>query len=171
MTEVRRARTGDAAGIAAIEVETWRSTYAGILPDRTLVGMSVERKAQQWACELRDGGVWVWEDGRLDLLGFGHCGPARLPATGCEGEVTTLYVHPDAQGRGIGRALVRAMFADLRGHGMDSAVVWVLEGNPSRFFYARMGGQLRWRRPIGVGGREVPALGFCWMDLAAALAG
>jgi ribosomal protein S18 acetylase RimI-like enzyme len=169
MAGVRRARRGDEVGIAAIEVETWRVAYAGVLPDRTLVGMSVRRKAWLWAQELSHGadGVWVWESGRSQLLGFGHCCVSRMPDLACDGEVTTLYVHPDAQDQGIGRALLLAMFADLRGQGMRSALVWVLEDNPARFFYERMGGKLAWRRPIQMGGGQVQALGYYWNDLEA----
>lgn len=162
---------GDAAAIAAIEVETWRATYAGTLADATLVGMSAGRKARRWACELRHGsdGVWLWEDERPNVLGFGHCGRQRMRSLAYEGEITMLYVLPDAQGQGIGRNLVLAMFTDLRRRGMRSALVWVLEANPSRFFYSRLGGKLALHRLIDVDGRQVPALGYGWDDLDAAL--
>ena len=39
---------GDARGIARVHVETWRSAYAGILPDRVIVQMSVDDKAAAW---------------------------------------------------------------------------------------------------------------------------
>ena len=34
MTVIRPARAADAAAIGRIHVETWRDTYAGMLPDR-----------------------------------------------------------------------------------------------------------------------------------------
>ena len=40
MTEIRRARPSDARPIAQVHVAAWRSTYAGILPDRSLTGLS-----------------------------------------------------------------------------------------------------------------------------------
>jgi GNAT superfamily N-acetyltransferase len=166
---IRRARIGDAAAIAAIEVETWRATYAGILADATLVGMSVARKTRQWTYELRHGlrGVWVWEDEDARLLGFGHCGRQRLRSLAHDGEITMLYVLPDAQGQGIGRQLLVAMLADLRRRGMRSALVWVLEANPARFFYQHQGGRLALRRLIDVDGRPVAALAYGWSDLDA----
>lgn len=171
MAGVRRARMGDAAAIAAIEVETWRTTYAGMLADATLVGMSPARKARQWASQLRNGpgGVWVWEDEEAGLLGFGHCGRQRIRTLAYDGEITMLYVRPDAQGQGIGRRLLVAMLADLKRRGMRSALVWVLEANPSRFFYGRLGGRLAARRLIDVGGCEVAAVAYGWPDLAATL--
>ena len=44
MDVVRPARLEDARAIARIEVETWRSTYAGMLPDRVLLNMSERRQ-------------------------------------------------------------------------------------------------------------------------------
>ena len=46
--QIRRARRTDARAIAQIQVETWRSAYAGILPDRVMVDMSVDSKASYW---------------------------------------------------------------------------------------------------------------------------
>jgi len=172
MAGIRLARIEDAAAIAAIEVETWRTTYAGMLADATLVGLSVERKTWQWASELRrrgSGTVWVWEDDDGTLLGFGECGRQRLPSLPYEGEIAALYVLPDAQGRGIGRQLMLAMFSDLRRQGLRSALVWVLAANPSRYFYERMGGKSVLRRRIAVGGHPVEATGYGWIDVAATL--
>lgn len=158
--------------MAAIEIETWRATYAGILADDTLIGLSLTRTTRDWANELRHGanGAWVWQDSDLALLGFGHCGRQRLRAVPFAGEITMLYVLPDAQGQGIGRALLRAMFGELKLQGIDQALVWVLEANPSRFFYERMGGRLALHRLIHFGGQPIAALGYGWSDLGAALA-
>ena len=171
MAGVRQAGPGDAAAIGAIEVETWRATYAGTLADSTLVGMSAERSARRWAGDLRRGGhgLWVWQDDRSGVLGFGHCGRQREPALACDGEITMLYVLPDAQGQGIGRDLMRAMFADLAGHGVGSALVWVLRDNPARFFYGHLGGRLALHRRITVGGRPVEVLGYVWSPLIGAV--
>ncbi len=167
MPGIRQAHLGDAAIIAAIEVETWRATYAGTLADTLLLGMSAEGKARQWAGQLRHGteGVWVWENEDRGVLGFGHCGRQRMRSLAYAGEITMLYVWPDAQEQGIGRSLVLAMFSDLRVRGMASALVWVLAANPSRFFYARLGGKLVAHRPIEMAACQVEALGYGWSDL------
>jgi GNAT superfamily N-acetyltransferase len=165
---IRQADPGDAAAIAAIEVEAWRATYPGMLPDGALIRMSTLRKTRQWACELRNGpdGVWVWQDEGAGVLGFGHCGRQRIPSLPFQGEITMLYVLPDAQGQGIGRRLLSTMLADLRRRGMGSALVWVLAANPARFFYARLGGRLVLRRMIEVDGTPVEAMGYGWAGFA-----
>ncbi len=173
MSVIRQARLGDARAIGRIEVETWRTTYAGMLPDRVLLGMSEQRQAGSWASFLRHrpGDVYVAEaegaGGRL--LGFGNCGPQRDPAFAFAGEVYTLYVLPDAQGGGLGRQLLLALFARLLDGGHRSALVWVVRANPARFFYERLGGKLALQRPIPVGGRPIDAMGYGWTDLGAVL--
>ncbi len=168
MSSIRQARLQDARTIGRIEVETWRATYAGMLPDRVLLGMSLERQTASWAGFLRHrpGDVFVAQsggDGRL--LGFGNCGPQRERGFGFAGEVYTLYVAPEAQGAGLGRQLLLTLFARLVHCGHRSALVWVVRANPSRFFYERLGGKLVMTRPIPVGGVPVESLGYGWRDL------
>lgn len=166
MIGVRPARSDDARDIARIEVETWQTTYAGMLTDHALVGMSVTRQGHLWARVLRPGhGVWVWEEEPHGLLGFGHCGRHRSPSLGFDGEIYMLYVLPDAQGRGIGRQLLLAMFDSLRDSGCRAALVWVVRANPSRFFYERMGGKLVQQQQMPFGGKDVDVLGYGWNDL------
>jgi ribosomal protein S18 acetylase RimI-like enzyme len=166
---IRQARLGDARQIGRIEVETWRTTYAGMLPDRVLLGMSEQRQTASWAGFLRHrpGDVFVAESGGADplLLGFGNCGPQRTERFGFAGEVYTLYVAPEAQGRGLGRGLLLALFARLLHCGHGSALIWVVRANPSRFFYERLGGKQVLHRQIPLGGQPVEAIGYGWSDL------
>ena len=169
MTVVRQARLGDARDIGRIEVETWRTTYAGMLPDRVLLGMSEHRQTASWAGFLRHrpGDVFVAEDGGPDhrLLGFGNCGPQRTTRFDYAGEVYTLYVAPEAQGSGLGRQLLLSLFTRLVHCGHGSALIWVVRANPSRFFYERLGGKLVLHRQIPLGGEPVEAVGYGWRDL------
>jgi len=164
---VRPARGEDAAAIARVEVETWRATYPGILPDRVLVGMSLERQRGSWAglIRYRPGDVLVAEREDWGLVGFGNCGAQRDTNLPFDGEVFTLYVAPEAQNQGIGRDLLRAMFARLLEKGRGSALIWVISANPSRFFYERQGGKRALFRKIRVGGELVDAIAYAWPDL------
>jgi GNAT superfamily N-acetyltransferase len=170
---IRQARLGDARAIGGIEVETWRSTYAGMLPDRVLLGMSDQRQTASWAGFLRHrpGDVYVAESGApaARLMGFGNCGKQRDAAFGFAGEVYTLYVAPAWQGTGLGRQLLLALFARLVHCGHRSALIWVVRANPARFFYERMGGKLVLHRSIRLGGEPVEAVGYGWRDLGALL--
>jgi ribosomal protein S18 acetylase RimI-like enzyme len=168
---VRPARPGDAHGIARLDVETWRTTYAGVLSTTYLVGLSERRREAGWRGviqrEPRD--VRVAVDLTDAILGFGTCGPNRGDPV-YTGEVFTLYVAPDWQNQGIGRRLLIALFRRLVGTGRRSAILWVLRDNPSRFFYERLGARQVSRKPIAVGGIAIEAIAYGWPDLPGFLA-
>jgi ribosomal protein S18 acetylase RimI-like enzyme len=173
----RQAAPDDVAAIARIEVETWRATYAGMLPDRVLVGMSERRQKGAWSglVRYRPGDVIVVEQGdagpNSGIVGFGNCGAQRDGTLPYAGEIFTLYVTPDAQNQGVGRQLIGALFERLRHNGKSSALIWVIRANPARFFYEHLGGKFVLTRRIRIGGELVDAIAYGWPDLAAFLAG
>ena len=85
------------------------------------------------------------------------------------GEVYTLYVQQDHQGRGIGRRLLKRSLRALLGRGYPSALVWVLASNPARFFYQSMAGQRVGSRTEALWGVLVDEAAYGWRDIGAAL--
>ncbi len=172
---LRPARPGDAPAIARVHVETWRAAYAGIVPDAYLVSMTESKQALQWNHSIRRAvapeAVLAAESNDLPggrIVGFGSCGPARgRPGSG---EVFTLYVAPDWQGQGIGRMLLGELFSRLHAGGLGEALVWVLNGNPARFFYEALGGRRIAERKQRFAGVELDEAGYAWSDLGAWLA-
>jgi ribosomal protein S18 acetylase RimI-like enzyme len=168
---IRPARSGDARGIARLDVETWRSTYAGVLSASYLVGLSERRREAGWRSvilrEPRD--VRVAVDPLGAILAFGSCGPNRSDRS-FTGEIFTLYVAPDWQNQGIGRRLLIALFRRLVAAGRHSAILWVLRDNPARFFYERLGARQVSRKALAVGGAAIEALAYGWQDLPGFLA-
>ena len=168
---IRAARPGDARGIARLDVETWRATYAGVLSATYLVALSDRRREIGWRSvilrEPRD--VRVVVDSIGAIVGFGSCGPNRTDRF-FAGEVFTLYIAPDWQNQGIGRRLLFTLFRRLVATGRRSAILWVLRDNPSRFFYERMGGQQVSRKALAVGGAAIEAIAYGWQDLPGFLA-
>lgn len=177
---IRRASPGDARAIARVHVECWRSAYAGILPDRVMVDMSVEDKAVFWRRMVQRAGrrdavlVASLADSaspRSQIVGFASCAAANAGPPDYDGEVQTLYVLPDWQEQGLGRALLCGAFQALKGAGFRAAFVWVLAQNPARFFYEAMGGRRIGERTEALWGAELPEVAYGWPDLEAALAG
>lgn len=171
MPAIKAATVADVSAIARVEVDTWRATYAGVLPDRYLVGMSVRLRAASWLrfVTRRPGDLVVAKNEDGEVVGFGSCGPQREPDLRFAGEVFTLYVSPDLQGEGIGRHLLTAMFSRLVRCGLYSGLLWVLAQNPSRFFYERMGGQTVAHHGIRFAGTDLDAIAFGWPDLASTI--
>lgn len=163
VVDLCKAALDDADAIARIQVETWRTTYAGILPDDLLIRMSEDRQRGMWRRMLRGGEtVLVARDPRAGVIGFGSYGLNRSRRRGFSGEVYTLYVSPDSQGLGIGRGLLHAMFGALTSEGYDSALVWVLAQNPNRFFYEAQGGRRIAERDVTMWGAKVRELAYGW---------
>ena len=93
---------------------------------------------------LFDDRVWVAElDG--EVVGF---------VAYADAEVTWLYVHPDAQSRGAGRALLRTALAHAEGIGVREVETTVLDGGPARPLYESEGFRLRETRTGALVGNE-----------------
>ena len=177
MIAIRRARPADAAAIGAVHVATWRSAYAGVLPDTYLAKLSVVRHAagyEQAIADRRDGhAVFVAVASGPDappgherreggvVIGFASGGRSRRPGL-AEGEIETLYVLDDYRDHGVGRRLMRAVAAHLAAIGCRSAMLWVLEANPTRWFYQRLGGRPVARESIRFAGIELDQMAFAW---------
>jgi len=171
LVSIRPATVGDIGAIAWVDVETWRETYPGMLPERMLVGLTVKERRRSWAEFIlrHPGDVIVAVHAKDGIVGFGSCGALRGAGEAFAGEIFTLYVDPAYQGEGTGRRLLLHLFGRLLRRSLPSALVWVLRDNPSRFFYERLGGKLVAHKPIKVGRVDVEALAYGWRDLAAVL--
>ena len=165
---LREATAMECAAIAHVHVETWRSCYVGLVPDSYLIGMSEEREAVIWRENIgrgRAGSVLVVEHEGSGVVGFGSCGASRYRGMAYAGEIYTLYVLPDWQNRGLGRALVGGLFEELAADGLTSAFLWMLTGNPTRFFYEALGGQVVAERQERFAGTSLDQTAYAWPDL------
>lgn len=165
MISIRAATPGDAGAIARVHVESWRTTYAGIVPDAYLAGLDEALRAQLWR-EWLDGetAVLVAERG-TEVVGFAHAGKIREPVESSDAELYSLYLLRAAQGKGIGLALLTRMADLLVKQGFRSMAVWVLERNRSREFYERNGGRLAVSKVIEIGGARLMEVAYWWPDL------
>ncbi len=159
---MRPAEPTDAAAIARVHVDSWRSGYRGLLDDELLAGISQEERERVWGARLRgEDPRYVCRHADVALLGgvlagFAVAGPDREGhAVTAVGEVSALYVHPDHWRRGVGTALLSSAVEHLRGDGFAQALLWVLATNVhARRFYESQGwvwdGQVRTKRLVGV---------------------
>ena len=138
---VRAATTADADAIADVHVRSWQDAYRSHLPDDYLDALSVTARSRVWRRLLSHSGLprrgaLVLEDGAA-IVGFAHISPSRdADATASTGELTAVYLAPEAWGRGGGRLLVDTALSNLRAAGSTTVTAWVLETNtPARRFY------------------------------------
>jgi L-amino acid N-acyltransferase YncA len=166
---IRMARRADATCIANIFVDSWRDTYAGILPDSALIGLSTARETQSWsrtiARQSMRNPVLVAADASERIYGFTSAGSSRDASLPYQGEVYTLYVAPGHTGQGIGRALLNWTFRLFKRSGFSGAIIWALADNPSRFFYESQGGSIVAERTIQVFGSAQREIAYGWPSL------
>ncbi len=165
MALIRAAKLEDAAAIAHVHVRSWRTTYAGIIPDEYLTALNEAERVPLWEDWLTsDISLFVAEiEGKV--VGFAGGGAIREPIEAYDAELYTLYLLEEAQGRGLGRALVTTVAETLARKGFQSIVVWALEQNPAVRFYEKAGAQRVTSKQIEIGGRLLPDLALGWPDL------
>jgi ribosomal protein S18 acetylase RimI-like enzyme len=146
---IRAAEPSDAEAVAGVQSTTWRTAYLGMLPHDVLMGFGEAQGVDFWQRVLarpdENDAVLVADFGGT-TVGFVSSGPIRQRIPGYSGEFYALYVIPEAQGCGIGTALVAHAGRAMIRQRLIGATVWVLEDNTlGRRFYERLGGL-----PLGI---------------------
>jgi ribosomal protein S18 acetylase RimI-like enzyme len=178
-TAPRIANAADAAGLARVHVTSWHETYTGLVPDELLSTLSIEHRTTVWKRMLDDpssfNGLRIFvSECRGEIVGFGSCGKQRaaiLAAIGLDAEVEAIYVLRSSQGRGVGRALVRTMAADLFRRGHRGMSLWVLRENAkARRFYERLGGVVVAEKEERRAGGVLVEVAYGWRGLGPLMA-
>jgi len=167
MVSIRAATGHDAVAISHVHVESWRTTYAGIVPDEYLITLNEAERVPLWRDWLtRDIQVYIAElDG--EVVGFISGGPIREAVQTYDAELFAIYLLEQAQGHGIGTALLKELAGSLLSKSFASMIVWVLERNPARYFYEKSGAQLVATKNIQIGGVMLSEVAYGWRDLKA----
>jgi GNAT superfamily N-acetyltransferase len=162
--EIRAAEPGDAAGIAGVHVASWLRTYADLVAHYRLDDPDPARREALWRGRLSEptdpaDRVFVATTAG-GVTGFAWVTPSPDDDDDAArvGQVRSLHVSPDAQGRGTGRLLLRAALEHLAEAGRTAASLWVVADNHrARGVYEHLGwspdGTSR-REPLGVEGEN-----------------
>lgn len=163
---IRDAKVADAAGIARVNVDTWHSTYQGILPAPQLALVTVPDRLR-YAREVISApnkGIVVAETENGKLVGFAAYGPERVGNLPFKGELYVIYVLKAFQRKGIGSRLVAAARARMLEMGMHSLMVWALHDNPYQRFYQSLGGTIVYTRTLEIEGFKTLERAYGWWD-------
>jgi GNAT superfamily N-acetyltransferase len=167
---IRQAVPADAPHIAHVQVESWRTTYKGIVPDSFLASMNEEARTENWHPQLADAAIRIFVAcDETGVIGFIAGGAIRDPAEDYDAELYAIYLLQQKQQRGAGRALVRTLAATLHAQGLRKMIVWALEANPAVEFYKRLGAIPVTTKVIHIGGKDLPDLALGWTSLSSLL--
>ena len=128
---VRVAWADDARAIAELQLRTWRSTYAGLVPAGALPD-DVDAAATAWHASLskprdaRNRVLVALERNRA--VGFAITSPASDPDCDpvSDAEIAELTVDPDERGKGHGSRLLQAAVDTLLADRFRRAVLWAI---------------------------------------------
>lgn len=168
---IRLAAPADAAALAHIQVDSFRSAYAPFFPSEYLAAFSYAEQEQDWRDLIgaKNAGeiLLVAESADGDILGYALSRQADAAQTGYDCELVAMHVRPGMYRRGTGRALMAETARRMHAAGCRSLGLWVLEGNSARRMYEHLGGQQRGEQffemeEYNARQREV---GYVWDDI------
>ncbi|WP_413378782.1 N-acetyltransferase family protein [Alkalihalobacillus sp. 1P02AB] len=163
---VRQAVLEDAKGIAKVHVDSWRSTYAGIIPDVFLDTLSYEQRERRWEQIMLSEMVYVAENNVGTIVGFANGGRERSGKYhGYTGELYSMYVLEEFQKFGLGRELIRHVCHSLKVQEMYSMITLVLAENDSRHFYKKLGAEEIDCVQIEIAGKKLDEIVYGWEDI------
>ena len=161
---IRAAGPGDLPGILALHLESWRGNYRGLFPDSFLGDVAERELTALWRPERLQSFVVKVALSDEGLSGFAACDPAHPAGPFLD----NIHVRSGARKRGIGRALMAAMAAELQAAGHATLWCLVLDGNAAaRAAYARLGGREGPAQSFEVLGEPVLERPVRWSDLGA----
>src|SRR6266852_2478242 len=104
---IREASPTDATAIARVHVDSWRTTYAGIVPADYLANLSYARR-EQFRCDISStpppsGCVYVAAEDPGEVVGFASGGSERSGNTLYQGALYAIYLLAPYQPQGLGR--------------------------------------------------------------------
>jgi GNAT superfamily N-acetyltransferase len=166
---IRKATIEDVPGIARVHIDSWRTTYKGIVPQRLIDSFTYKAREELWRRALSPDSasfVYVAENADGRIVGFASGGPAGQDAPNHDGELYAIYLLQEHQGKGIGRQLFEGVVRTLVERGMRSMAIWVLADYPACGFYERMGGRKVYERQEEIGGGILEEIGYGWDNIS-----
>lgn len=149
-TWVAAAAAADVDALCALAREVWQATYPALIPQAQIDAMLADRYAAARIRAQLDDRHHAWRLARQGdaIAGFAH---AYLDDTVCK--LDKLYVHPAAQRRGIGAALLGNIEAWARAQGAARLRLQVNRGNAQAIrAYLKYGFRVAESRVFDIGG-------------------
>ena len=176
MVTIRAANPADAGLIARVHVDSWRTTYEGVVPSEYLAGLSYRERESLWNEALTTDklamSILVAEKDGGNVVGFASAGPERDGNSTYKGELYAVYLLQEHQTLGLGRRLVSAVAKRLLACGINSMLLWVLKDNRRACrFYESLGGERVGRKTVAIGDADLEEVSYGWSDIAGLVVG
>jgi GNAT superfamily N-acetyltransferase len=115
----------------SVRIDSWRTTYRGMIPDAYLDGMTVEASTAIWDRVLTAGAnttsVFVAEHAG-EIIGLASGTMLKEPKHDLDAELVAIYLRREFQRVGLGHRLVGEVVDAQRAHGATGLLTWVIAG-------------------------------------------
>jgi len=166
---IRSVKSTDIKDLAKVHVDTWKTTYKGIVSDEFLQKLSYDEREKLWSTFLKEENInrfiFVVENEFGIVIGFAIGGLERTNNPSYKGELWGIYILKEYQKKGIGKALVKKIIETLLNLNITSMLVWVLKDNPYRSFYENLGGIIVDQKPTEIGQERLIEIAYGWNDI------
>lgn len=163
---IREATLSDAYSIAKVHVDSWKSTYRGLVNDKFLNGLSYDDRESRWSSVINDlerdnKYIYVAEETKHGIIGYAMCGIERESKDPSIGELYGIYIIEEHQNKGIGRLLFNEVSNKLSELNFNTMIIWVLlENYQARKFYELMGGKVVKEKDIIIAGDTLKEIAY-----------
>lgn len=172
----REATILDLKGIIKVGIDTWKTTYIGIISDDFLQGLSYKDKEQKWRQRLENpthgAKIFIAETIQNEIVGFALATLEKynpllvsIQPEKFIGELCAIYVLKDFQDKKIGTQLIKLVTKYFLKNEIKSMIVWVLKENPYYRFYEKMGGKYVGEQSIEIGGKKYIEKAYGWENI------
>lgn len=164
--EIRGATIEDAEDIAKINIESWKTTYRGIVNDTFLDGLNYQNRLPGIQKGIQRPEVKIFvaiEKESNKKVGFSMYGPCREKNIDADFELYAIYLYEEFQGFGAGKLLFDEGYKAFKEMNYNKMMVSVLAKNkPSCLFYEKMGGQAAEADHVDLGNQRYPTATYVW---------
>jgi ribosomal protein S18 acetylase RimI-like enzyme len=167
--KIRPAVPGDSREIAEVQVNSYRTAYAGWFPESYLERFSYEEQTQDWLelmASSPDDILLVATSEEEEVIGYvlARAEPDIYPDF--DAEILALHVAQAFQRKDIGKALLTRVVEELEQKGCRSVMLWTLKGNPIRHWYDRLQGRIISEKSYRVDDREIVEIAYGWDNIS-----
>ncbi|WP_225744033.1 GNAT family N-acetyltransferase [Marinilactibacillus sp. Marseille-P9653] len=169
---IRKTRAEDAAQIAKVQVDSWKTTYKGIVPDDFLNKMNYDFYTDRFQTYFIENSPisYVAIDDSNQIAGYITGGQNRLIDTyrDYDCEIHAIYILEGYQGNQLGKKLVSHLMDDLLRLNHKKMLVQVLAANKAVKFYEKLGGKYLDSKQLSISGKNLEESILGWDDISQA---
>lgn len=163
--EIRYNLLEDQEQMAHIKVDSWNTTYKGIIDDNYLASLDYKIQTDRYIASFDEYKYTVLvavEKTSNKVLGYScfNTNPNKfIEKSDCE--LVSLYLHPEYTNKGIGTSLFRETIKILKGYNKRNMALWCLKENKNAIkFYQKLGGIKQTEKFAKIGDKVYQEYGF-----------